>query len=108
MSNVQKTFSVALFAAAATLASSAAFARDDANPCPSVTHVQRKLVERADQGIESLRSYVWRTDSVYGVDMTDVRQSLDGWRAAIACQEQVAQAAAKVEAASKAVDEGHR
>ncbi len=108
MSNVQKTFSVALCLAAATLVSSAAFAKDDANSCPSVTHVQRKIVERADQGIDSLRSYVWRTNSVYGLGMTDVKQSLDGWRAAIACQEQVAQAAAKVEVASKAADEGNR
>lgn len=107
MSNVQKTFSVALCVAAATLVSSAAFAKDDATSCPSVTHVQRKLVERADQGMESLRSYVWRTTSVYGIEMSDVKDSIDGWRAAVACQEQVARAHAKVEVASKA-DEGNR
>ena len=108
MSNVQKTFSVTLFIAATTLVSSAAFAKDDANSCPSVTHVQRKLVERADQGMDALRSYVWQTSIVYGIKMTDVKQSLDAWRAAIACQEQVAQGAANVEVAAKAANEGNR
>ena len=108
MSNVQKAYSVALCAAAATLASGAAFAGDDATSCPSVTHVQRKIVEHADQGMDSLRSYVWRTNVVYGIGMNDVKESIDGWRAAIACKEQVARAAAKVEVASKAADEGKR
>jgi hypothetical protein len=108
MSNVRKTFSVAFLVAAATLASSAAFARDDANACPSVTHVQRKIVERADQGMDSLRAYVWLTSRVYGIEMVDVKESLDNWRAAIVCQEQVAQDAAKVDVASKAVNGGDR
>ena len=107
MSNVRKSLSVALFVAAATLVSSAAVAKEDATACPSVTHVQRKLVEHADQGMESLRSYVWRTTSVYGIEMTDVKASIDGWRAAVACQQQLARADAKVEVASKA-DEDNR
>ena len=108
MNNVQKTFSVALCAAAAALGCDAAFARDDATSCPSVTHVQRKIVERADQGMDSLRSYVWRTNVVYGIEMNDVKESIDDWRAAIACQEQVARTAAKVEVAGKAADAGNR
>ena len=104
MSNIQKTLSVALGLAAATLASSAAFARDDTTSCPSVTHVQRRFVERADESMESLRSYVWRTNIVQRVNMNDVKESIDGWRAAIVCQEQVARAAAKVELASKSSD----
>ena len=107
MSNVQKTFPMALCVAAATLACTAALARDDATACPSVTHVQRKIVERADQGMESLRSYVWRTTIVYGIEMTDVAASMDAWRAAMACQEQVARAAATTEVATRA-DETHR
>ena len=107
MSNFQNTFSVAFLVAAATLASGAAFARDDANSCPSVTHVQRKIVERADQGMDSLRAYVWLTSRVYGIEMVDVKESLDNWRAAIVCQEQLARADAKVEVARTA-DEGNR
>ena len=107
MSSIQKTLSIAL-CLATTLIYSEAFARDDQNSCPSVTHVQRTIVERADQSMESLRSYVSRTNSVYRLDMNDVKQSLDGWRAAIACEEQVAQSPAKIEVASKAADEGNR
>jgi len=108
MSNVQNALSVAFLVATATLVSSAAFAKDDANSCPSVTRVQRKIVEHADQGMESLRSYVWLTSRVYGIDMLEVKESLDNWRAAVACQEQAAQDAAKLDVASKAVNEGDR
>ncbi len=108
MSNVHKTLSLALCAVAATLVCGAASAKDDTASCPSVTHVQRKLVERADQGMDSLRSYVWQTNIVYGMEMSDVKASIDNWRAAIACQEQVARASTKVEVASTSADEGTR
>ena len=54
----------------------------------------RKVVERADQGIESLRSFVWTARVVHGIDMQDVKAGLDTWRATVTCQKEVAAAAA--------------
>ena len=107
MSKTPKTLPIALCMAAATLASTAASARDDAAACPSVTAIQRRLVEHADQGMDSLRSYVWRTNATFNIGMTDVKASLDTWREAVACQERVARAASKEDVVSKADQASH-
>ena len=107
MIKTRKTLSIALCLAAATLACTAASAQDDASKCPSVTAIQRRIVERADQGMDSLRSYVRSTAYTFGIEMTDVKESLDNWRAAVVCQERVARAATKEDVVSKA-DEASR
>jgi hypothetical protein len=63
--------------------------------CATVTPVQRRIVERADQGdIDSLRGFVGVMAYVHGIDMVDVRDHLDAWRAAVACHKQLAEAQA--------------
>ena len=66
-----------------------------APPCDSVSRVERLIVERADN-VDALRAYVWRTAIIYGIDMIDVRENLDKWRAAVECRRQVAAAGAPV------------
>ena len=102
MSSFKRYLPAASCLAAVTLACTASWAQDAAPTCKSVTQLQRRIVERADQGIDSLRSFVHMTEFVHGVGMEDVRQSLDGWRAAVECQQQAARAAATVEVAAKA------
>lgn len=63
--------------------------------CGAVSPVERRIVERANGEIESLRSFVGLTAIVYGINMNDVRQDLDKWRAAVECRRQVAAARAQ-------------
>jgi hypothetical protein len=90
MTALKSTISSVLFAAGATLACVSAQA---APACGSVSPIERRIVDRADNGeVDALRAFVRRTSIIYGVDMIDVRDSLDQWRAAIECQKQVAAA----------------
>jgi hypothetical protein len=66
-----------------------------------VSPVERRIVERANGEVDSLRSFVGLTAIVYGVNMVDVRENLDKWRAAVECRAQVA---AADEAAGVAAD----
>jgi len=66
--------------------------------------MERRIVDRADQGIEPLRDFVWSRRHVSGIGMQDVKESLDTWRASVACQKEVAAAAA---AAAVAKEETH-
>jgi hypothetical protein len=106
MTTLVRNIPVALFIAGSTLACTASLARDAASTCQSVTNLQKRIVERADQGIESLRTFVWMTNIVHGVPMSEVSDSLDTWRAAIACQKQVAQATEESEVAATVAEAG--
>ena len=70
--------------------------------CGAVSPVERRIVERANGEVESLRSFANLTNIVYGVNMIDVRENLDKWRAAVECRAKVA---AAEEAARVAADE---
>ena len=83
----------------AALGCGAAWADPSTAACGSVTNVQRRIVEHADQGMESLRNFVEMTNFVHGIDMVDVEDSLDTWRAAVTCRNEVAAAKAAVETA---------
>jgi hypothetical protein len=85
--------------AVAALGCGAAWAEPSAAICGSVTSVERRIVEHADQGMGSLRSFVGMTTVVHGIDMWDVKESLDSWRAAVRCQDDVAAAKAAIETA---------
>jgi hypothetical protein len=61
--------------------------------CQPLATLQQRIVDNADQGMDALRRFVWRTKFIYGVDMIDVRESLDAWRARKACARQVTHAA---------------
>jgi hypothetical protein len=91
---------VFFMAAGALLASTVSQAQDTPPPsCGSVTSLQKRVVERADQGIESLRSFVWTARVTHGIGMQDVIAGLDRWRAAVNCQKDVAAAAAAADMA---------
>jgi hypothetical protein len=84
-----KLLSLGLFAA---LGCGGAWADSSDAGCGSVSGVQRKIVERADEGMAPLQGYMRITRGVHAVDMADVAGSLDAWRATVRCQEAVAAA----------------
>jgi hypothetical protein len=89
-------------AAGSLLASTACLAQDAPRTCNGVTGFERRIVEHADQDIENLRGFVWSRRAVSGINMQDVKESLDTWRAAVVCQKQVAAAAAAAQVATQA------
>jgi hypothetical protein len=60
--------------------------------CAPATNLQRRIVEKAEQGMPALRRFVSMTRFIYGVDMIDVTNSLDKWRAGSGCASIVAEA----------------
>lgn len=60
--------------------------------CDPVSSIERRIVERADGDADALRVFVWRTSMIYGIDMIDVRDKLEKWRAAVECRKQLAAA----------------
>jgi hypothetical protein len=104
MSIIDRRVGIAICMAVTALSCTASWAQDAAAPCRSVSNVQKQIVERAAEGMDSLRSYVWTTNFVYGIRMVEVRDSLDQWRAAIDCQQKVARADSKVEVAIESTD----
>ncbi len=78
------------FATVAALGCGTAWADPAATGCGSINGVQRRIVEHADQGMASLRGYVHTTTLIHSVDMAQVVESLDTWRAVAKCQEEVA------------------
>jgi hypothetical protein len=63
----------------------------------ALTSLQRRLVDKADQGVDSLRAFIVRTRTIHQLDMLDVAESLGAWRAAAECAKQVADARPKQE-----------
>lgn len=89
MNVVKSTLSSSIVLAGALLACVSAQA---APVCGAVSPVERRIVDRANGEVESLRSFVGLTAIVYGINMIDVRDNLDKWRAAVDCRAQVAAA----------------
>ena len=89
MNVLKLTVSSVLALAGSVLACASAQA---APACGSVSPIERRIVERADGDADALRAFVWRTSRVYGVDMVDVREKLEQWRAAVECRKQMAAA----------------
>jgi hypothetical protein len=83
----------------AALGCSAAWADPSAATCGGVTSLQRRVVEHADEGMSSLHGFVQTMNIVHGLDMTEVKESLDTWRAAVTCQKEAAAAKAAIEMA---------
>jgi len=76
----------------------ASLAAETTASCPSLTFVQRRVVEKADQGIDALRQYIFVTRGTHNLYMMDVATQLDAWRAKARCAEQATQAAQAVTA----------
>ena len=69
---------------------SVSLAAEPAASCPQLTFVQRRVVEKADQGMEALRQYVFVTRGTHNLYLMDVALVLDEWRAKARCQEPAA------------------
>jgi hypothetical protein len=65
--------------------------------CRPLTNLQQRIVDKSELGVDDLRRFVQRTHMIYQLDMSDVADSLDAWRAASTCVKQVAQAKLKQE-----------
>jgi hypothetical protein len=63
-------------------------------PCKSLGYVQKRVVEKADQGIDALRDYVFITRGIHQIDMAEVAASLDDWRASARCAKVAAERSA--------------
>jgi hypothetical protein len=103
MTPIKAILPFAAFIAGTLLACGASQAQQAQRTCGSLTPMERRIVDRADQEVESLRSFVWSRRGVSGIDMSIVADSLDAWRATVDCQKQVAAAAAAATVA-QAVD----
>ena len=104
MNQVKAIIPFAVCIAGTLLACTASQAQDAQRTCGSVTFLQKRIVDRADQGIETLRAFVWSRRGTYGIGMEDDKAGLDTWRAAVVCQKEGAAAAA---AAAVAKEETH-
>ena len=89
MNLFQPTLPVAFVLGGALLACVSAQA---APSCGSVTPLERRIVERANDDVGSLRTFVRLTAIVHGVNMVDVRDNIDQWRAAVECSKVAAAA----------------
>lgn len=95
MNHVKAIIPFAVCIAGTLLASTASQAQDTRRACGSVTFQQKRIVERANQGVDRMRDFVWSRRGVYGVGMEDVKAGLDTWQANVACQKEVAAARAQ-------------
>lgn len=84
-------------ALSASLPSVSLAADTGAASCGQLTFVQRRVVEKADQGMDALRQYVFVTRGTHNLYLMDVALVLDDWRAKARCAEQAATADAKPE-----------
>ena len=62
--------------------------------CKSLGYVHKRVVEKADQGIDALRNYVFVTRGIHQLDMAEIAVSLDDWRASARCATLAAERAA--------------
>jgi hypothetical protein len=56
-----------------------------ASSCPSLGYVERRIVSKAQIGVEAVRDYVYITRGVHGLGMVDVVAHLDSWLDAAHC-----------------------
>lgn len=84
-------------ALSASLPSVSLAAETGAAACGQLTFVQRRVVEKADQGVDALRNYLWMTRGIHNLYIMDVAKDLDAWRAKARCAEQPAPSAAASE-----------
>lgn len=78
----------AVLSAIAAPAAAVDAAASTASACHEPTALQRRLVAKADEGIEPLRKFIDSRRAILRLDMQEVVASLDGWRADIECVRQ--------------------
>lgn len=80
-------------ALSASLPSVSLAADNGATSCGQLTFVQKRVVEKADQGIDALRQYLFVTRGMHNLYIMDVALVLDDWRAKARCKEPAVAAA---------------
>ncbi len=105
MNHLKAIIPFAVCIAGSALACTACQAQEAQRSCGFVTGVQKRVVEHADRSVESLRGYVTMEHNISGIDMDDVKESLDTWRATVRCQREVAAAAAAATVAKQQAGE---
>ena len=106
MNLITKSLPVALLAAVPAFVCTSGWAQDASPACASVSNIERRIVAHAEGDVASLRSFVNMTAIVHGINMVDVKENLDTWRAAIECRRQVgAVSAADVKVAKTTADD---
>lgn len=85
-----RCLAVAAFGAALSVSLVAPALAADA-PCKSLGYVQMRVVEKADQGVDALRDYVYITRGIHQLDMAEIAGSLDEWRATARCAKAAAE-----------------
>ena len=89
MSAFARCLSLGLGAALCAALPVAGFAADaggtQASTCDPLSSVQKRVVAKAQVGVEALRDYVYITRGVHALNMMDIAQSLDGWLASAHC-----------------------
>jgi hypothetical protein len=104
MYSLVRCIAVAGFGAALSVSLASPAVAADA-PCKSLGYVQKRVVEKADQGIDALRNYVFVTRGIHQLDMAEIAGSLDDWRATARCAKVAVERAA---AESVALESGRR
>jgi hypothetical protein len=82
------TLAAALSAVTALPAAAADAASSGASACHAPTALQARLVAKADEGVDTLRDFVFTRRNILRVDMMEIGASLDNWRAGIECVRQ--------------------
>ena len=92
MPALARCLSVAGFGAALCLAlPGASFAADTSgamaasSSCAPLGYVEKRILAKAQIGVEAVRDYVYITRGVHHLGMTDVVANLDGWLASAHC-----------------------
>ena len=82
--NLHRCHSLALVSA---LCLAPLFARADTicAPLAPLTEQQRTIIHKAEQGVDALRQYIYRTRAIYQLDMMDVVGWIDARRQAEDC-----------------------
>jgi hypothetical protein len=77
-----------LCAVAAGPAAAADAASPTASDCHAPTALQARLLAKADEGVDTLRNFIFSRRAILQLDMLEVGASLDSWRAGIECMRQ--------------------
>ena len=92
MSALARCLSLGLGAALGASLPAAGFAADAgawapaaASACTPLSAIQKRIVAKAEVGVEALRDYVYITRGVHALYMGDIAKGLDGWLASAHC-----------------------
>jgi len=94
MLSLSQRFAVVYLGAALSLSLPGPSSAADEATCKPLRPMQAAVVEHADQGVDALRRYVFISRGVHQLDMMEVAESLDAWRAEARCAKRVAERAA--------------